>query len=111
MLSAGLTNNRIDRAVAVFDYGWTEEQAWGLLDSLNLTGGEPNWRPEHLQKLREWCSVHDKDCETVEGQLEFIAYEILDVYEGIGMALKRAKTVEDPKAAAAPFVKRLQSSE
>ena len=33
--------------------------------------------PEHLQKLREWCSVHDKDCETVEGQLEFIAYEIL----------------------------------
>ena len=45
MLSAGLTNNRIDRAVAVFDYGWTEEQAWGLLDSLNLTGGEPNWKP------------------------------------------------------------------
>jgi hypothetical protein len=47
----------------------------------------------------------------VEGQLDFIAYEILDVYEGIGMALKRAKTVEDAKAAAAPFVKRLQSSE
>jgi hypothetical protein len=45
VLSAGLTNNRIDRAVAVFDYGWTEEQAWGLLDSLNLTGGEPNWKP------------------------------------------------------------------
>jgi hypothetical protein len=29
-----------DRAVAVFDYGWTEEQAKGLFDSLNLTGGE-----------------------------------------------------------------------
>jgi hypothetical protein len=98
VLSAALTRNKIERAVAVFDYGWTEEQAKGLLDSLNLTGGEPNWKPEHLQKLREWCSVHDKDCETVEGQLEFIAYEILDVYEGIGMALKRAKTVEDAKA-------------
>jgi len=111
VLSTALTRNKIERAVAVFDYGWTEEQAKGLLDSLNLTGGEPNWKPEHLQKLREWCSVHDKDCETVEGQLDFIAYEILDGYEGIGMALKRAKTVEDAKAAAAPFVKRLKSSE
>ena len=40
MLSAGLPNSGIDRAVAVFDYGWTEEQAKGLFDSLNLTGGE-----------------------------------------------------------------------
>jgi len=111
VLSAALTRNRIDRAVAVFDYGWTEEQAKGLLDSLNLTGGEPDWKPEHLQKLRDWCSVHDKDYKTVEGQLDFIAYELLDVYEGIGMALKRAKTVEDAKAAAAPFVKRLQIGE
>ena len=97
--------------MAVFDSGWTEEQAKGLLDSLNLTGGEPDWKPEHLQKLREWCGAHDVDYKTVEGQLEFIAYELLDVYEGIGMALKRAKTVEDAKAAAAPFVKRLQTSE
>jgi hypothetical protein len=111
VLSAALTRNKIERAVAVFDYGWTEEQAKGLSRQSQPHGGEPNWKPEHLQKLREWCSVHDKDCETVEGQLEFIAYEILDVYEGIGMALKRAKTVEDAKAAAAPFVKRLQSSE
>jgi len=82
-----------------------------LASSLNLTGGEPNWKPEHLQKQREWSSAQDKDCKTVEGQLDFIAYELLDVYEGIGMALKRAKTVEDAKAAAAPFVKRLQAGE
>jgi hypothetical protein len=111
VLLAGQTNLRIDRAVAVFDYGWTEEQAKGLLDSLNLTGGEPNWKPEHLQKLREWCSAHEKDYRSVEGQLDFVAYELLDVYEGVGMALKRAKTVEDAKTAAAPFVKRLQTSE
>jgi hypothetical protein len=90
VLSAGLTNNRIDRAVAVFDSGWTEEQGKRLLDSLNLTGGEPDWKPEHLQNLRQWCGAHDKDYKTVEGQLEFIAYELLDVYEGIGMALKRS---------------------
>src|SRR4029453_4022071 len=101
----------MDRAVAVFDYGWTEEQAKGLLDSLNLTGGEPDWKPEHLQNLPEWGGAHDMDYKTREGQLEFIAYELLDVYEGIGMALKRAKTVEEAKAAAAPFVKRLQTSE
>jgi hypothetical protein len=59
------------------------EQAKGLLDSLNLTSDEPNWKPELLQKLHEWCSAHEKDYKT-DGQLEFIAKN--DLFE----ALRRA---------------------
>jgi hypothetical protein len=51
--------------------GWTEQQAQGLLDSLNLDGGAPKWKLEHLRRLRDWCSAHGKDSATIDGQLEF----------------------------------------
>ena len=77
--------------MSLLDEGWTEVQAIGVLDMLKLKGGIPNWKPEHLQKLHDWCSAHEKDHATIEGQLEFIAYELLNSYQGIGMMLKRAR--------------------
>ena len=81
--------------MTLLDNGWTEEQAHGLLQSLNLDGGTPKWKREHLQRLRSWCSAHKKDSTTVDGQLEFVAHELCNTYEGVGMALKRAKATQD----------------
>ena len=78
--------------MTLLDQDWTQEQAQGLLDSLNLDGGTPKWKPEHLKKLRDWCSAHGKDSATVDGQLEFIAYELCNSYQGVGKALKQANT-------------------
>ena len=55
--------------MTLLDNGWTEEQAHGLLQSLNLDGGTPKWKREHLQRLRSWCSAHKKDSTTVDGHL------------------------------------------
>jgi hypothetical protein len=93
--------------MTLLDNGWTDEQAKGLLDSLKLTGGVPDWKREHLQKLHDWCSAREKDPKILEDQLEFIAYELCNSYEGIGRALKQAKTVEEAKAAVKPYVMRL----
>jgi hypothetical protein len=95
--------------MTLLDTGWTEEQAQGLVDSLKLGGGEPAWRPEHLQRLHDWCSVHNKEWTTVEAQLDFIAYELLNSFQAVGMFLKRAKTVEQAREAVQPFVRRLAS--
>ena len=92
------------------DYGWTEEQAQGLFERLNLDGGPPNWKREHLQRLRSWCSAHGKDPATVDGQLEFVADDLGDTYEGVGMALRRATTVREAKAAVAPYINRLMAT-
>jgi hypothetical protein len=97
--------------VALVDNDWTDEQAQGLLCGLNLDGGTPKWKREHLQKLRSWCSAHEKDSTTLDGQLEFVAYELCNTYEGVGMALKQANSVEAAKEAIEPFMKRLRVSE
>jgi Phage tail lysozyme len=93
------------------DSGWMAEQAQGLFESLNLDGGTPKWKREHLQRLRSWCSAHGKDSATVDGQLEFVAADICDTYEGVGMALKRATTVTEATVAVAPYVNRLAASD
>jgi hypothetical protein len=92
------------------DNGWTEEQAQGLFESLNFGGGTPKWKREHLQRLRAWCSAHGKDSATVEGQLEFVADDICNTYQGVGMALKRATTVREARAAVAPYINRLMAA-
>ena len=95
----------------LLDNGWTEEQAQGLIESLNLDGGTPKWKWEHLQRLRSWCKAHGKDSATVEGQLEFIANEICNTYEGVGMALKRAKTASEVREAVEPYMQRLRATD
>ena len=92
------------------DYGWTEEQAQGLFERLNLEGGTPNWKREHLQRLRSWCSAHGKDPATVDGQLEFVVDDLCNTCEGVGMALRRATTVREAKAAVAPYINRLMET-
>jgi hypothetical protein len=89
------------------DNGWTEEQAQGLLDKLRLTGGIPNWNPEHIQKLRDWCRALDKDDTAIDSQLEFVACELLNNYHDVGLALRKAKTVEEAREAVDPYVKQL----
>jgi hypothetical protein len=93
----------------LLDIGWTEEQAQGLLDCINLGGGKPHWKQEHLQRLHEWCSVHNKEWTTVEAQLDFIAYELLNSFQAVGLFLRRARTVEEAREAVQPFVRRLAS--
>jgi hypothetical protein len=96
--------------MALLDKGWTEEQASGLLDCLELTEGVPNWNDEHLERLREWCSEHEQNHTTIEGQLEFVAYELCNIYVGVGMALRRAKTREEARQAVQPYVRLLSAS-
>ena len=91
------------REMTLLDTGWTQEQAQGLLDSLKLNGGMPKWKPEHLQRLRDWSSTRQKDASTIEAQLEFIADELLHSFQAVGMFLKRAHTVEEAKEAVRPM--------
>jgi hypothetical protein len=97
--------------MTILDQGWTEERVKGLLDVLNLVGGMPDWNPEHLEKLRDWCSAHEKNPTRVEAQLEFISYELCNSHEGVGSALKLAKNVNEARTAVEPFVKLLSASE
>jgi hypothetical protein len=73
--------------------------------------GNPRWKREHLQRLRAWCSAHGKDPTTVDGQLEFVADDLCNTYEGVGMALKRATTVKEAGAAVAPYMNRLMATD
>ena len=86
------------------DNGWTEEQAQGLLDKLKLTGGTPNWKPEHIQKLRDWCRALDKDDTAIDSQLEFVACELLNNYQDVGLALRKAKNGGRSAGAVDPYV-------
>jgi Phage tail lysozyme len=97
--------------MTLLDQDWTEAQAQGLLDALNLDGRTPKWKPEHLSKLRDWCSAHGKDWDTVDGQLEFIAHELCNGFRGIGRALIRAKTAKEAREILRPYVRRLSACE
>lgn len=95
--------------MTLLDNGWTEEQAKGLLDSLALRGGVPDWAPKYLQKLKDWCSRHDRDWSRIDSQLDFVAHELCNSYERIGAALKRATTLQEAREAVEPYVKVIQS--
>jgi hypothetical protein len=93
------------------DNGWTEQQAQGLFESLNLDGGTPKWKGEHLRRMRSWCAARGKDAATINGQLEFVAADLCDTYEGIGVALKRATTVGEARAAVVPYINRVTATD
>lgn len=48
---------------------------------------------------------------TIDGQLDFVAADLCDTYEGIGMALMRATTVEEARAAVAPYINRITATD
>jgi Phage tail lysozyme len=95
----------------LLDQDWTEEQAQGLLDALNLDGGTPQWKSQHLKRLRDWCSAHGKHWETLDGQLAFVAHELCSGFQGIGRALQRSRTAEEARKVVKPYVDRLSASE
>ena len=99
----------VGREMTLLDGDWTSQQAQGLLDSLKINCGVPDWKAEALKRLCEWCSSHQEDATTVQGQLEFIAYELLHSFKAVGILLKRAETVEEAKHAVQPYVRRLVS--
>lgn len=94
--------------MTLLDHGWTEEQAQGLLDSLKLGSPIPLWKPVWLQRLRVWCSAHEKNPHNIECQLDFIAYELRNSYQGVGAALDQAKTVEEASQAVELFMNLLR---
>jgi hypothetical protein len=94
--------------MTLVDFGWTEEQAAGLLDSLKLSGSDPHWKPEHLRRLYDWCSAHGKDHKTIEGRLEFVAFDLCNDYKAVGMALKLAHTRKQAQRAVEPYVSVLE---
>jgi hypothetical protein len=51
------------------------------------------------------------DSATIDGQLEFIAYELCNGFQAVGRALKRAKTVEEAREMVKPYVRRLSARE
>jgi len=99
---------RREFVMTLFDNGWTEDQAKGLIDSLKLTGGVPDWKPDTIQRLHDGARPK-KRTPKPEGQLEFVAYELCNTHEAIGTALKQAKTVEEAKKAVEPYVRALQN--
>lgn len=86
---------------------WKDDQALALLDSLNLTGGRPKWKQEHIERLHDWCSAHEKKPNTLEGQLSFVGYQLLNTHEGIGRELYKAKTYDQAKEVVEPYVRLL----
>jgi hypothetical protein len=94
--------------MTVYDNDWTEEQAQAVFEALKLVGGIPNWKPEQLQKLRAWCLAREKDPATIDGQLEFVGYELCNSYEGIGRALKQARTLEEARKAVQSYVSAIE---
>jgi len=99
----------VGREMTLLDLDWTPQQAQGLLDSLKINCGVPDWKPEALKRLCDWCSSRQEDATTVEGQLDFIAHELLHSFKAVGILLKRAETVEEAKQAVQPYVRRLVS--
>src|SRR5262245_66549884 len=95
--------------MVIIDDDWTPRQDQFLLDRLKINCGLPDWKPEAPTRLCNSCSSHQEDATTVEGQLEFIAYELLPSFKALGILLKRAETVEEAKQAVQPYVRRLVS--
>ena len=91
----------------LLDEGWSPEQAQAVLDKLMLREGIPDWKPQHLKRLEEWCAAEKKEKNSVDTQLEFVAYDLCNEHQTIGMSLKLARTLEEAKAAVVPYVRML----
>ena len=94
--------------MALLDEGWSTEQAKALLDALMLREGIPDWKPQHLARFQRWCVAKGRDKNQIESQIEFVAEDLCDSHEAIGMALKLSRTVEEAKAAVEPYVNLLR---
>jgi hypothetical protein len=84
---------------------WNDNQALALLDSLKLESGRPKWKQEYIDQLHDWASAHEKGSpNSVEAQLAFVGYQLLNTHSGIGRELSKAQTYDNAKEALEPFV-------
>ena len=90
--------------MTLLDNGWTDEA-----DSRASPQPEPRrWNsqvetgtpPKVAILVRQVRKRTQTPC---DGQLEFVAYELCNTYEGVGMALKHTKTVEAAREAVEPL--------
>src|SRR3954468_4091807 len=95
----------------LLDEGWSPEQAKAVLDKLTLREGIPDWKPQHLNRFEEWCAAQGKIKNAVASQLEFVAYDLCNEHQTIGMSLKLARTLEEAKAAIVPYVRMLREKQ
>jgi hypothetical protein len=70
---------------------------------LRLREGMPHWKPHHLKRFEDWCAAERKSQNEVDSQLEFVAHDLCNEHEAIGMSLKLARTLEEAKAAIVPY--------
>jgi hypothetical protein len=89
----------------LLDEGWSAEQAQAIVDKLTLKEGIPNWKPHHLKRFEEWCVAERKSQNEVDSQLEFVAHDLCNEHEAIGMSLKLARNLEEAKAAIVPYAR------
>ena len=86
---------------------WKDHQVLALVDSLKLTGDRPKWKQEYIDRLHDWCSAHEKKPNTIDGQLNFVGYQLLNTHEGIGRELYRAETYDRVNEIVEPYVRLL----
>jgi hypothetical protein len=91
----------------LLDEGWSAEQAQAIVDKLMLKEGIPDWKPHHLKRFEEWCVAERKSQNEVDSQLEFVAHDLCNEHEAIGMSLKLARNLEEAKAAIVPYARML----
>jgi hypothetical protein len=87
--------------------GWTREQAAGVVANLRVHSSPWNiagWQRAHLQRLADWCSAHEHDRATIEGQLAFLDHDLHSNYHYIGSRVKAAKTASEAAAAISPYL-------
>jgi hypothetical protein len=91
----------------LLDENWSAEQAQAIVDKLRLREGMPHWKPHHLKRFEDWCAAERKSQNEVDSQLEFVAHDLCNEHEAIGMSLKLARTLEEAKAAIVPYARML----
>ena len=55
------------------------------------------------------ASAHEKKPNTIESQLNFVGYQLMNTHEGIGRELSRAATYESAKEAVEPYIELLKA--
>jgi hypothetical protein len=91
--------------MALLDDGWTEEQAQGLWDGLNLSGSVPDWKPEHLQRLYDWCSARRKNHKTIEATTGIHCLRPLPYTSSDRDGTQAGSTREAARKAVEPYLK------
>jgi len=87
--------------------GWPPLAAAGIIDHLSLGQEQPNicrWQGCRLSKMLDWCSASERDPSIIEAQLEYLDYDLRNVYHKIGEQVRAAETAQEARKAFAPYI-------